>query len=287
MQQFLIQCVVVLYKQSPRDAQALSSLLDICASDAAIASQIKILVYDNSPQFQGLCLETAGAECGVNIEYSHAVENSGLAYAYNVALSLARARKLPWLLLLDQDTCLTRQFFDELLKMLQDNYPHNVTAFVPKLVHGDLVLSPQVVGKVFYRRMQSSFAGCSSEPLVAFNSAACLRVEDLLAIKGFPEEFWLDYLDHMVFHRLQQSGGKVFVLNSQLEHSLSMADIELNVSTERYANILEAEWMFVQKSGWGGGPKVHRLRLLKRALSHAIKLRNKSYALQVLRSVIS
>jgi GT2 family glycosyltransferase len=255
--------------------------------DATIASQIEILVHDNSPQRQELVFNALEAKGNIRLEYHHTPENPGLAHAYNFALKRAGERDLPWLLLLDQDTCPTRQFLNELLAALQQNRAHRPCAFVPQLVQGDLVLSPQFVGRVFYRRMPRGFSGFTPESVVAFNSAACISVEDLISIGGFPPEFWLDYLDHMVFHSLQQESGRVFVLNSRLEHSLSMVDIELNVSNERYGNVLKAEWMFVRRSGWGGGPVVHRLRLLKRALSHLIKLGNKSYALQTLRSALS
>jgi glycosyltransferase involved in cell wall biosynthesis len=287
MNKRLIQCVIVLYKQSPRDSQALNTLLRICAEDRTIATQIEILVQDNSPESHEVAVKFLEIDSAIRLEYHHTPHNPGLAHAYNSALSRASSRDLEWLLLLDQDTCLTKQFLAELFIALHQDYFERPCAFVPQLVQDDLVLSPQFVGKVLYHRMDRSFSGLALKPVVAFNSAACISVEDLIGIGGFPEEFWLDYLDHIVFHRLQQERGRVFVLNSQLEHSLSLVDIELNVSNERYGNILRAEWLFVRKSGWGGGPTVHRLRLLKRACSHSIKLGNKSYALQTLRSVLS
>jgi GT2 family glycosyltransferase len=287
MARFLIQCVIVLYKQRPEESKALSALLRICSSEAAIASQVAILVQDNSPLAQEFVLDTTEMGHRICIEYHHTPENPGLACAYNNALDLAKEHNIPWLLLLDQDTCLTCPFLIQLLEAARITHSQECCAFVPQLVRDDLVLSPQVVGKVFYRRMPKGFSGLSTEPLIAFNSAACIRVKDLTAIGGFPKEFWLDYLDHMVFYSLQKAGGHVYVLNSQLEHSLSLSNIESEVSNERYGNVLRAEWMFVRKTGWGGGSVVHRLRLVKRAVSHFIRLHNKSYALQTLRSAFS
>jgi GT2 family glycosyltransferase len=287
MRRFLIQCVVVLYKQCPKESKALSSLVRLCISDAVLGSQIAILVQDNSPQAQECVFdspESAQSNCW---EYDHVPANLGLAHAYNCALSLARERSIPWLLLLDQDTQVTEEFLIRLLESLRETSTLECCAFVPQLVLNDLVLSPQIVNRVFYQRMPIGFSGLASKRLVAFNSGACIRVSSLTAIGGFPNEFWLDYLDHMIFHSLQESGGRVFVLDSRLEHSLSVADIESNVSNERYNNLLQAEWMFVRKTKWGGGPIVHRIRLLKRAISHLLKLRSKSYALQTLRSACS
>jgi GT2 family glycosyltransferase len=278
----LIQCVVVLYRQSPMQALSLSSLLQICANDPAIRAKIKILVQDNSPGAP-LSQSSLGSD---GFEYFHAPTNPGLASAYNRALAMAERGRIPWLLTLDQDTALDRRFFAQLLAALESGESEKVCAYVPGLVNDGLVLSPQIVGKVFYHRVPLGFFGFAAKPLVAFNSGACLSVPALLAIGGFPQEYWLDYLDHIVFFRLQAAGGRVYVLNSQLEHNLSMQDIESGVSLERYSNVLAAEWKFVRDSSSTVGSIVHRVRLLKRALVHALRLRNKYYAIRTMRAAI-
>jgi GT2 family glycosyltransferase len=278
----LIQCVVVLYKQSPMEALSLSSLLQICVDDPAIAAKLRILVQDNSPEAP-LPESIPGSEC---FEYFHAPTNPGLAAAYNRALAMAKSGGIPWLLMLDQDTALDRRFFVQLLAALEAGNSEQACAYVPELVKDGLVLSPQVVGKVFYRRIPLGFSGLAAASVVAFNSAACLSVPALLAIGGFPEEYWLDYLDHIVFYRLQAAGGRVYVLNSQLTHSLSMQNLESEVSIERYSNVLAAEWRFVRDSSSVVGSIIHRLRLLKRAVTHALRLKNKSYAILTMRAAI-
>jgi GT2 family glycosyltransferase len=263
-------------------ALSLSSLLQICANDPVIEAKLEILVHDNSPKAQ-LPEFIPGSE---RFEYFHAPSNPGLAAAYDMALAKAKNGRIPWLLTLDQDTALDRRFLLQLLAALESGESEKACAYVPELVNNGLVLSPQIVGKVFYRRLPVGFFGFAEEPIVAFNSAACLSVAALLAIGGFPQEYWLDYLDHIVFHRLQAAGGRVCILNSQLTHSLSLQNIELEVSIERYSNILEAEWKFVQESGAGLGSLIHRIRLLKRSLVHVFRLKNKSYAIETLRAAI-
>jgi len=278
----LIQCVVVLYKQSPMQALSLCSLLQICAEDPAIRAKLRILVQDNSPE---AWLPDPNFDSG-RFEYFHAPANPGLADAYNRALSMARSNRISWLLTLDQDTVLDRGFLVQLLAALESEEAEQACAYVPELVNDGLVLSPQIAGRVFYHRMPLGFSGFSAKPLVAFNSAACLSVPALVAIGGFPKEYWLDYLDHIVFHRLQAAGGRVYVLNSQLAHSLSMQYLESAVSIERYSNVLTAEWRFVRDSSSALGSMIHRLRLVKRALVHAFKLKDKSYAIRTIRAAI-
>ena len=278
----LIQCVVVLFKQSPMQALSLSSLLQICAEDPAIQHKIKILVQDNSPEAP-LSNPSLGSD---RFEYFHAPTNPGLADAYNRALSIAKSDGIPWLLTLDQDTFLDRHFLVQLLAALESGEAGQACAYVPELVKDGLVLSPQIAGRVLYHRIPLGFSGFSAKRLVAFNSAACLSVPALVAIGGFPREYWLDYLDHIVFYRLQAAAGRVYVLNSQLAHSLSMQDIESEVSIERYTNVLAAEWRFVRDSSSALGSIIHRLRLLKRALVHALTLKDKSYAIRTIHAAI-
>ena len=284
MPRALIECVVVLYRQSPAESKALTSLLEICAADAELAGLLELLVQDNSPSPQEF---VSAGDRKPFAEYYHAPDNPGLADAYNRALQSARDRGIPWLLLLDQDTRLTPEFMEHLRVALQQAGASEYCAFVPQLLQGSRVLSPQVVGRVLHKRIPLGFSGPAKQQILAFNSAACLSVKDLVAIGGFPKQFWLDYLDHMVFYRLQQAGGRIFVLNARLDHSISIAHIEADVSIERFSNILRAEWLFVRETGWGGGPPVHRARLLMRALSHSLKLRNKQYALYTLRAAFS
>jgi GT2 family glycosyltransferase len=274
----LIQCVVVLHKQSPIQARSLVSLLQICGDDPSIAAKIKVLIQDNSPESQLHDLDRYSA----SIDYYHAPTNPGLAAAYNRALGMARRSQIQWLLTLDQDTVLDRNFILQLLEAVQSEISGEACAFVPELVKEGLVLSPQIVRKFFYHRLPVGFCGFTTEPLVAFNSAACLNVEALVAIGGFPEEYWLDYLDHVIFYRLQTAGGRVYVLNSQLAHSLSLQSMESEVSTERYSNILAAEWRFIRETGSRGGSLIHRMRLFRRAAMHAVKLTDKSYAIQTM-----
>jgi GT2 family glycosyltransferase len=283
MSNILIQCVVVLYKCAPDDSKTLLSLEEICRQYRGLSKRIALLIYDNSPDPQAANLDRwhLGA-----IEYHHSSENGGLASAYNQALSKAVGADIKWLLLLDQDTVLTPALFPALFETIESPLTPEICAIVPKLARQGEMLSPQIVGRFHNRDVPTAFWGTYRGQITALNSAACVRTQALIAIGGFPREYWLDYLDHIIFHRLQAAGGRVLVLNIVVEHSLSLRNLEAEMSLDRYANVLSAEWRFVRETGSGGGPLVHRLRLLKRALTHAIKLRNNAYAIRTLRAVL-
>ena len=198
----------------------------------------------------------------------------------------AKENGIDWLLLLDQDTALSPTLFPVLFSDLESNLASNICALVPKLIQDGSIVSPQIVGRFHNHDCSAVFSGTSSKKITAFNSAACLRAKALDAIGGFPREYWLDFLDHITFHRLQAAGGQVLILDVIMEHNLSLRNLEAEMSLFRYTNMLASEWRFVRETGSGGGPLVHRLRLLKRALSHGFRLKNKAYAFITLRAIL-
>jgi GT2 family glycosyltransferase len=278
----LIQCVVVLYKCTLSESRTVQSLLQCCLKDKDIAEQLSILFYDNSPDAQEL---DATAWPSMRIAYQHPAENGGLAAAYNEALAVAREQHIDWLLLLDQDTLLCPAFFHALSTATR-NPPTEICAIVPKLVQDGKLITPQVVRFFQNRYLPAGFSGVYPTKITAMNSAACLRVQAMADIGGFPAKYWLDYLDHVVFHWLQAAGGRVLILDIAIEHRLSLKNMEAEMSLSRYANVLAAEWMFVRETRSGGGPLTHRLRLIKRALVYAITIKNKAYTWQTVRAAL-
>jgi hypothetical protein len=276
--------VVVLFQCTLSQSKTIQSLVTCCVHDSALADQLSILVYDNSPMAQRF--DALDWPFGQS-EYRHDAANGGLAAAYNYALALAQDKGIDWLLLLDHDTVVGLELFSTLMRQIAAPIPASVCAIVPKLVQHQTVISPQIVGKFRNHSVAPTFSGVSSRPVTALNSGACLRVKAVMGIGAFPQEYWLEYLDHIMFSRLQGGGGQIVVLDVTIQHRLSLLNLEGEMSAERYANVLSAEWLFVRETAWAWGPLVHRLRLLKRGLSHYIKLRDKSYALRALRSAFS
>lgn len=266
----MLQAVIVLYKVSPAQSHTLSSLQNILHTDPATLRPIKLLVYDNSPFPQPLGNITFSDP----IDYHHDSSNKGLAQAYNTALRHAVRDNIPWLLLLDQDATLTVAFLKELLSTIKGGTASDICAIVPQLVREGLALSPLLLKN---SREHVVPPGLAIHPVTVLNSAACIRVSSLIAIGGFPEEFPLDYLDHVVFHRLQANAGRVLVMPVGIEHQLSVRGREGELGLDRYQRMLNAEWAFNREVKPKGGRPLQRIRLLVRALQQ-LKLRDKRYA---------
>jgi GT2 family glycosyltransferase len=247
-----LTAVIVLYGQSPGQSAALSSLLEAAAGRPDAAERISLIVYDNSPEPHEL-----SASMSFEAHYIHDAENAGLARAYNAALARAQAQGSTWLLLLDQDTRLSSEYLTELLSV-SDALASSakVAAIAPKLWAGTRLYSPESpflwqIRRQFsdqHHAVDETVSGMAAEPLTAYNSGAALRVTALEEIGGFPEDFWLDFLDHAVFQQLRLRGYDLWVMRTVLEQNLSHMDLD-TVPMWRHWSVLAAETRFVLKFG--------------------------------------
>jgi GT2 family glycosyltransferase len=261
-----ILAVIVVYNCEFSASKSASSLLQILKESPELARHFSLVLYDNSAQPQSPPTSDDFA-----IHYVHDASNGGLAAAYNFALARAEAEEREWLLLFDQDTSPTREFLRELVAATGSLHEQaRVAAIVPKLVVRGKVLSPTVhfidqLRRQYKRSEQvvsPDVSGMQQGRLGGYNSAATLRVSALRSILGFPREFWLDYLDHTVFHTLFVKGYRTYVMHATLAHDSSHAEIE-SVPTWRMHNVLLAQTLFVKQSGNFFDQLLYRIWLLR------------------------
>jgi GT2 family glycosyltransferase len=256
--------VIVLYMQSPEESLTASSLTNILQANAEMASHFSLLLYDNSP-------ESHQVRGNFPFHYCHDPENGGLVAAYNSALSRAEEEGCNWLLLLDQDTTLTWEFFSELLACVKTlRKQDKVAAIVPRLMAQGAIKSP---AEYFIDYIRHQFkpgtpaqaleiVGVHSGRISAYNSGASLSVSVLRSIGGFPKEFWLDYLDHAIFHALYAGGHQVYVLRAVLSHDLGGGEWN-TIPIWRFRNLLNAQALFVKRAGRFSDRLLYRLWLLR------------------------
>jgi GT2 family glycosyltransferase len=261
-----ILTVVVLYNCELAQSQSFSSLFDILQANPEPAKHFSLLLYDNSPQPQSHMLSA-----GFPIHYIHDPSNGGLASAYNAALDRAEAERREWLLLLDQDTSLTTEFILELLEITTRLQAETeVASVVPKLRVNGRIDSPVAEFLALVRRQFSSpepvvsedLVGIQQQRLSAYNSGSTLRVSALRSIGGFPPEFWLDFLDHVIFHALYVSGYRMYVMRAILAHDSSYSDVR-SLPVWRLHNILLARSLYVQRNGAWMDRLLYRVWLLR------------------------
>lgn len=264
-----IYIVIVLHNCKLEDSttfNTLSNLLNV---------KIQLMLYDNSPkkQFEFQDIHFKNFE----IQYQHNPSNPGLAVAYNEALKQATSYKKKWLLLLDQDTLLTKEYIYELKNMIFDSYSSNIVAFIPHVV--SLNNSPISPSKMFIGgicKPIKSINGLSDSAITGINSGTILRIDYVHSINGFCIDFPLDMLDHWYFRKIYKDGKSVFVMKSTIKQNLSVFNnFEKNLPFIRYQQLIRAELLFNKDDSF---PSlfIYKLRLLFR-LSKQLRYKNKDY----------
>jgi GT2 family glycosyltransferase len=274
---------IVLYRVAADASQAFCSLRSLMAADPQAAAAIDLMLFDNSPQPQP-------RPAGYTGPYIPNPANPGLAACYNLALQSAQRQAIPWLLLLDQDTTLSRDYLAEVSAQIESlAHQQEVVALVPRLTDRGVVCSPihpPTFGPA--RPIGNGASGVSPDRLHVFNSGAVLRVCAVAAIGGFPEDFPLDYLDHATFAALQDRGGRLYILNATLQHELSSnqegrTDLAF---TQRQASILDAEYRFYHRFGSTGDELRRRLRLLRACAGRILRRKEGNQTWRMLKSAL-
>jgi GT2 family glycosyltransferase len=260
-----VTAVIVLYRMKAAESPAFQSVMAARQEIEPGAGNVAVLLWDNSPA------PDAGLNLPEGVHYFADENNSGLATAYNRALRWAEGQGSAWLLTLDQDTAVPRDFFVKMAAAARESSRYaGIGAIVPQIAAGRRQLSPNYFQfGAIPRWYQAGFVGVPGELVFAFNSGSMLSTAALKQVGGYDPRFWLDDSDAMIFSKLHEHGKRVYVAGDvQLEHEFSMKDMQRRMSAERYRNALFAETAFWdlrmnRAAGWE-----RTLRLVLRIAKH-------------------
>lgn len=224
-----LQLVIVLYQMKWMNVASKNVLADFLKKQPSS----HLLIVDNSFEAQ---INPFFEE--VNVTYRHDSSNPGLAKAYNQALELANLHEKSWLILLDQDTKLTQEYFDTVLAHL--NLDNQVVCLVPQMMAKQKQISPLIADAYIDRQWSYPQVGISSKRVMAINSASVWQRSFLDEIGGFNLGFPLDFLDHWLFFQVYLQNRFIYVLPVHLQHDLSVLHYQ-TMPVTRYQAILQAE----------------------------------------------
>jgi hypothetical protein len=247
MEDLEIMAVLVVYERQLDSVEAWPALLAALAGSGRETLRLRqIVIYDNSPEPRA---RPAADITGCT--YVHDGDNGGTAAAYARAAAIAAHSGINWLLLLDQDTQLSSQFFTALALALSTAAATTTGALVPWIHHGDSPVSPARLtwaGTIAPLRRDQARKGFGR--LTAIASGSVLHVPSFLELLPLPKGLWLDYVDHWIFRRLQLRRRSVLIVEQVLQHDLSVAN-PAQLSRRRLLSILEGELQFQKLLGIG------------------------------------
>ncbi len=274
--QIKVLIIIVLYKtkldKSLSYKSLNSSLLDY---DNVIFEK---LIFNNSSSIHIEDIE--------GLEIVNSAENQKLNGAYNHALQIANKIDADWILLLDQDTELTKDYFEKLTDFLLSNKDKDIVNVVPRLVSGKQHISPHRLSFFQTIRKETVETGTYNQHLVALNSVSLHRVSFLNNIGGFSSLFPLDLLDYWVSYRVYSAKKKIYLLDVSLSHDLSVLNFENNMSVERYEGLLKAERNYM-KPMRPADKLFFKFRLCYRYIKQFILFEKKEYAQLTRKSIFN
>ncbi|MDN2639913.1 glycosyltransferase [Enterococcus avium] len=229
----LFEVVVVLYNMTFSESPTIMSLNQLLAS-GAFPEIRKILIFDNSEQ------GTEPVELEGRFIYYHSKKNVGLAQAYNYALDQSND-DTEWLMTLDQDTKLTKEYLSELISTSSE-LSETVAAVAPIVTDNERQISP--VRSDTLRPLHTELPKKDrvySKDIMVINSGTALRIKFLNEIDGYNLLFPLDYLDHWLCWRIFVEEKQINILSNELQHTLSVLDYANHMNLYRYQAILSAE----------------------------------------------
>lgn len=272
--------VVVFYKQQINQSKTFQTLNKTLFSKKETFRDVQIILYDNSPDKQEF--EEQKYE-PIPISYHHDPRNLGIGAAYQFAWKTARDNGSQWLLLLDHDTELTEDYVNQIQGI--GSFDDKIAAVVPMINSENTRISPVFSSTLRPLQGEKPTEGIQDTPIMAINSGALIKVSFLTEIGGFNDRFPLDYLDHWLFHEIYEKGYQVFVLNTILQHELSVMDYS-RVSLKRYQSILDSEILFYKEYKTELLPS-YKTQLVKRLLKQVLLVKNKKIAVYTLRRLFS
>ncbi|PKQ68748.1 hypothetical protein BZG01_03255 [Labilibaculum manganireducens] len=270
-----ITVVIVLYNSDVFCSKTLTSLSAIYYENTDLFKNLNLIVYDNSEIRQNI-----ESNLPFSIRYCHDLKNPGIAKPYNVALKYAVQTSSRWLMLLDQDTELTEEYFREMSFFVEQDNLDDIVAIVPKVRCQNRIVSPtrSFLGGV-QRYIDLSTKGTFTyvDKLTGINSCTMLLVSYIESLGGFEESFHLDMLDHWYFNMINKQQKKIFILDVFIEHSLSIYNYDSEMSVGRYENIINSEIRFHKNYSHYLSNIVFVIRLIFRGLYQLLFLDNKEY----------
>lgn len=176
-------------------------------------NKIDIILFDNSTKDYNnkqYCEEN-------NIKYYSLDKNVGLSKAYNYVLNDIKLSNEHYLLILDDDTILNEEFFDEvfseIIKCEND-------VLLPIVKSNNQIISPSnIIGDCRVKGLKK-ISDLNMNNVTAINSGMVVRTSIYSNIK-YNEDMFLDYVDHEFMRNVRKNNFKIKILNSEINQNFS------------------------------------------------------------------
>lgn len=237
--------LIVLYKQSLDESLTVQSLLKI----KNIANNSKLVIWDNSPEPQ-----TEDAIIKINkilnyeVLYINTPENVPLSKVYNTVIN--KNPYYDFLLLFDQDSFFTEEYFQKLNKYSEEN--KDINLFLPLIKHNSFIISPGAF-KYFKGKFwkKEKLGRLEAENILAIASGMAIRMSYLSKFGNFDERLNLYGIDTNFMIRYWKQNKWLYVFNPVFKHDLS----DFNKESKYIKNLRFKDKIMAEQFNLGLFPK--------------------------------
>lgn len=172
----------------------------------------KVLVIDNSEKDQSLPYKKSIMDrFGDSVIYFSMGGNKGIGKALNMAASVAFSLGFKWLLTMDQDSSFPLGGLERLKQAVLTNE------------RPILLASPVHIGNFgkYDSNIKSTKELQTSYVLTTMTSGNLVHIPTLLALGGYNEAYFIDYVDHEICLKANMNGFGIMIVNNViLKHEL-------------------------------------------------------------------
>ncbi len=185
----------------------------LLAAEASVG--LNVLVIDNASEDETIFSITEAEFSNVKVLKNNA--NLGLGCAFNQGMEYFKKQQVEWLLVLDQDSFVSQDFFKQFEQLFAiDNCPISDIASVCSnaLSESSAVIEHRPYlwnGHEFYNAPDDIAEQICHLPVVAsaISSGTFYKIDTVLALGGFKEAYFIDFIDHEFHLRLLKHGEKM------------------------------------------------------------------------------
>lgn len=205
-------------------------------------NNITVIFFDNSNQEKYLEPNEQFSKESNYIYLSNS-SNVGLSKAYNAAIRWilnCGERNNAWFMTLDQDTIISREYFENILNSISETQSFPVkTGLIQfnKRIGSPVSLNPQKSIQMYQENGKKYISEC-----VAINSCLVINLNLLESINFYDEDLFLDMIDYLLFFKLRQIGiDRIEILDGKIFQSFSGDSFGSIESDRRRFNIYKTD----------------------------------------------
>lgn len=216
----MIFAIIVVYNKSCEQSESLRGI-DKYGKD------ISVIVFDNS------IIKNRNREyCTLKgYTYYGFCKNYGISKAYNYCIDHCDCEKNDYFILLDDDTCLTEEYFSEIRKLSIDNI---IDVGLPIVIAGSILFSPSNVRFGCTTKIVASKDDLILNSITAINSGMLIRAGTFEKVR-YNEALFLDNVDHDFMKQVRKVGLLIYVMKSKIYQNYSNFELmKLDSALKRY-----------------------------------------------------